>query len=217
MQRPQARSSTHSCCLVAQSCPLFCNPVDCSPPGSSVRGILQARVLEGVHFLLQGVFVMQGSNPGLLHCQLDSLPTEPRGKSSTRSRSTENGHFSCLNQPHWSAKFSRLTQHAHPTPSQAPSSKPVGDPTPSYGDYRRRLAGWVQPASEGVPPTPPGAHGVRCRGCPQKVACPESQAQQSLQLPLATAPAPGEPAYLQHLGRARAARTARAGRALDED
>ena len=32
----------------AQSCPTLCNPVDCSPPGSSVHGILQARILEWV-------------------------------------------------------------------------------------------------------------------------------------------------------------------------
>ena len=31
---------------VAQSCLTLCNPMDCSPPGSSVRGTLQARVLE---------------------------------------------------------------------------------------------------------------------------------------------------------------------------
>ena len=34
--------------LVAQSCPTVCDPMDCSPPGSSVRGILQARILEWV-------------------------------------------------------------------------------------------------------------------------------------------------------------------------
>ena len=33
---------------VAQSCPILCYPMDCSPPGSSVHGILQARVLEWV-------------------------------------------------------------------------------------------------------------------------------------------------------------------------
>ena len=33
---------------VAQSCPTLCDPMDCSPPGSSVRGILQARILEWV-------------------------------------------------------------------------------------------------------------------------------------------------------------------------
>ena len=35
-------------CLVAQSCPALCNPMDCSPPGSSVHGDSQARILEGV-------------------------------------------------------------------------------------------------------------------------------------------------------------------------
>ena len=34
------------CCLVAQSCPTLCDPVDCSLPGSSVHGISQARILE---------------------------------------------------------------------------------------------------------------------------------------------------------------------------
>ena len=34
--------------LVAKSCPAFCDPVDCSPPGSSVHDISQARILEGV-------------------------------------------------------------------------------------------------------------------------------------------------------------------------
>ena len=35
-------------CLVAQSCPTLWEPMDCSPPGSSVHGILQARILEWV-------------------------------------------------------------------------------------------------------------------------------------------------------------------------
>ena len=38
-----------------QSCPTLCDPMDCSPPGSSVHGILQARILDtgvGCHFLL---------------------------------------------------------------------------------------------------------------------------------------------------------------------
>ena len=46
-------SLVHFVCLeseseVTQSCPTLCNPVDCSPPGSSVHGILQARILEWV-------------------------------------------------------------------------------------------------------------------------------------------------------------------------
>ena len=34
--------------LVTHSCPSHCDPMDCSPPGSSVHGILQARILEWV-------------------------------------------------------------------------------------------------------------------------------------------------------------------------
>ena len=34
--------------LVAQSCPTLPDPMDCSPPGSYVHGILQARILEWV-------------------------------------------------------------------------------------------------------------------------------------------------------------------------
>src|SRR5574340_872311 len=36
------------CCLVARWCPALCDPMDCSPPGSSVHGILKARILERV-------------------------------------------------------------------------------------------------------------------------------------------------------------------------
>ena len=54
--------------LVAQSCPTLCDPMDCSPPDSSVHGILQARTLQWVA-LLQGVFRTQGLNPRLLHCR----------------------------------------------------------------------------------------------------------------------------------------------------
>ena len=34
--------------LVAQSCLTLCNPIDCGPPGFSIHGILQARILEWV-------------------------------------------------------------------------------------------------------------------------------------------------------------------------
>ena len=36
------------CAKSLQSCPTLCDPIDCSPPGSSVHGILQARILEWV-------------------------------------------------------------------------------------------------------------------------------------------------------------------------
>ena len=50
--------------------PTLCNLMDWSLPGSSVPGILQAKNTGvGCHFLLQGIFPTQGSNPGLPHCR----------------------------------------------------------------------------------------------------------------------------------------------------
>ena len=56
--------------LVAQSCPTLCDPMDCSPPGSSVHGDLPGKNTGvGCHALLQEIFPTQGSNPGLPHCR----------------------------------------------------------------------------------------------------------------------------------------------------
>ena len=38
----------HFVCSAAHPCPILCGPLDCSPPGSSVHGIFQARVLVWV-------------------------------------------------------------------------------------------------------------------------------------------------------------------------
>ena len=61
-------------CLVAQLCPILCDPVvlcPCDFPGKNTGA--------GCHFLLQGVFLTQGSNPCLLHWQVDSLPLNHKG------------------------------------------------------------------------------------------------------------------------------------------
>ena len=65
----------------AQSRPALCNPVDCSPPGSSVHGILQGRIL---------VWVAEASSRGssrprdqtriFLHWRADSLPLNHLGR-----------------------------------------------------------------------------------------------------------------------------------------
>ena len=48
----------------------LCDPIDYSPPGSSLHGTLQTRVLEWVAIPFSGgVFPTQGSNPGLMHCR----------------------------------------------------------------------------------------------------------------------------------------------------
>ena len=63
--------------------PTLCDPTDCSPLGSPVRGIFQARILEQVAILLsRGIFPTQGLNPRLprlLHWQADSLPLHHLG------------------------------------------------------------------------------------------------------------------------------------------
>ena len=59
----------------------FFDPMDCSPPGSSVHGISQARILERVAIPFpRGFSQAQGSNLSLLHWQADSLPLSLLGR-----------------------------------------------------------------------------------------------------------------------------------------
>ena len=68
------------CVWVAQLCPTLCNPMDSCLPGSSVHGILQARILEWVVV----PFSRGSSNPGIeprsSALQVDSLSAELPGK-----------------------------------------------------------------------------------------------------------------------------------------
>ena len=71
-------------CLVTQSCPTLCNPLDCSPPGSSVHGDSPGKNTGvGCHSLLLGIFLTQESDLCLLcllHWQAGSLLLVPPGK-----------------------------------------------------------------------------------------------------------------------------------------
>ena len=75
------------CCvwLVTQLCPTLCDPMDCSPPGSSIHGNSSGKNTGvGCHALLKGIFPTQGSNLlllCLLQWQVGSLPLAPPGKS----------------------------------------------------------------------------------------------------------------------------------------
>ena len=70
-QVTQKTSSFDLCC--AQSCLTLCNPMDCSPLGSSVHGILQARALEEISLpSSRGIFLTQGLN-WRLFCLLQVL------------------------------------------------------------------------------------------------------------------------------------------------
>ena len=66
--------------LVAQSCPTLCDPMDCSPPGSSVHEIFQARILEGLPFPSPGDLPNSGIEPRSPALQANSLLTELQGK-----------------------------------------------------------------------------------------------------------------------------------------
>ena len=46
-----------------QSCPTLCNPMNCSPPGSSVHGILQARTMEWAAISYSGDLPHPGIEP----------------------------------------------------------------------------------------------------------------------------------------------------------
>jgi len=74
------------CVLVAQLCPTLCDPMNSSLLGSSVHGLLQARILEWVAIPFSGIFPTQQSNSALPHCRqilyhlnhlfLKELPTQ---------------------------------------------------------------------------------------------------------------------------------------------
>ena len=65
---------------VIQACLTLCDPMDCSPPGSSVHGILQTRILEwGAVPFSRGSSWPRDWNWGLLHCRQTLYPLSPQG------------------------------------------------------------------------------------------------------------------------------------------
>ena len=64
----------------AQSCPTLCDPMDCSPPGSSAHGILQARILEWVAISFSRDLPNPGTESRSCVPQVNSLLSEPPGK-----------------------------------------------------------------------------------------------------------------------------------------
>ena len=59
---------------VAQSCPTLLDPMDCSPPGSPVPGILQARTLEWVAISFSSAWKWKVKVKSLSHVQLSATP-----------------------------------------------------------------------------------------------------------------------------------------------
>ena len=68
MEAATSGQSAQVVLMRAQSCLTLCDPMDCSPPGSCIHGILHARILEWVAISFsRGIFLTQGSNLCLLH------------------------------------------------------------------------------------------------------------------------------------------------------
>ena len=95
--RPDPRAFAQpSACALGQPCPTLCDPVDCSPPGPSVHGILQARTPEGLPCPPPADLPHAGIGLRLLcrpHWQVNSFPLAPPGKPSQsrgHSGSSEN-------------------------------------------------------------------------------------------------------------------------------
>ena len=112
------------CCLVAKSCPTLCDPMECSPPGSTLHGISQARTLEQV-----AISFSRGSSQSRDQARVSCLAggfftTGPPEKPPERVR---DGLFQVVNthQPALSPARSSTWR----TPRLAPQSE---QPTTSY-------------------------------------------------------------------------------------
>ena len=66
--------------MLSQSCLILCDSMDCSPSGSSVLGILQARILGQEEFPSPGDLPEPRTEPMSPALWAYSLPTEPSGK-----------------------------------------------------------------------------------------------------------------------------------------
>ena len=68
--------------LVLSCVPPFVTPRTVAVQAPLTMGFSRQEYWRGLHFLLQGIFLIQGSNPHLLHWQMDSLPLHHLGSPS---------------------------------------------------------------------------------------------------------------------------------------
>ena len=109
-------SKTSEEVLVAQSCLALCDPVDCRPSVSSVRGILQGRILEWLAIPSPGHLPNPGTETRSPTSQANSLLCEPPGKP-----------FLCVTSFTLvvTSEIDSVISEAVPHPTPAPASKAV--------------------------------------------------------------------------------------------
>ena len=78
-----------------KSCPTLCDPVDCSLPGSSVHGILQARILEWVAITFSRGSSRTRDWTGSPALQADASLSEPWGKPQNAEEAVDKREPSC--------------------------------------------------------------------------------------------------------------------------
>ena len=81
-------------CMSLHSCPSLHDPLDCSPPGSSVLGFLRQNTGMGCHALLHRIFLPQRLNPSLLHllhCRWILSLLSPRGSPFSKNGARKTG------------------------------------------------------------------------------------------------------------------------------
>ena len=117
---------------VAQSCPTFSNPMDCSPPGSSVHGIFQARVLEwgAIAFSAAALkrFLNCSGRAGGAPSHVLSGIQESSG-SSGQSRATSCGSLTCLCEGSFFVTAQLLPASILGPPCQSAGKQPQGSLT----------------------------------------------------------------------------------------
>ena len=99
-----SKTKNTMCAMSLQLCPTPCDPIDYSPPGSSIHGDSPGKNTGvGCHALLQEIFPIQGSNPSLLcllHLHAGSLPLALPGKHRTKHYTGKikppQGHYGLL-------------------------------------------------------------------------------------------------------------------------
>ena len=78
--------------LVAESCPTLCDPMDCSPPGSSVHGIPRQEYWSGLPFLSPGDLPDPGIEPGAPTLQADCFFNQLSYEGSPEVESSKHTH-----------------------------------------------------------------------------------------------------------------------------